>query len=223
MESAGKFIGLGAGKGGAAWCYDDILAVAQYSPQIALAKAMRVPFAPFLLPIACTFADSTTLISNMQTFQSNANTGTSSLAEPTIVDGIIFEIDAPNANAGNALKSVNDFFYGLNSGIMATMMVDGAPKYAVAPFFVPLRALCSFINEGWPAGWVLQPNQSIVMQFQQVVAVPSTPTTVTCTFRMWQPVDTSGFFVQMGTADAFTKLVAMGIDVTAIQGAPVNR
>lgn len=232
MDEVKKFYGIGSARGGALWSTDDVLAVAQFSPQIALAKAMRVPFAPFILPIQNTFADTTTTISNMQTFQSNANTGTSSLAWPTIVDGILFEIDSPTFNQGNVLQFLEQFFYGLNSGITATMMVDGAPKYTVAPFFVPLRMLCAMLNESWPAGWVLQPNQSIVMQFQQGVAVPATPTTITVGFRMWQPVDTGGLFVQMSTGDAFARLRALYSklgDTNAvatldmIQGQPVNR
>jgi hypothetical protein len=220
---AGKFIGLGAGSGGAYWDRDNILAVAQYSPQDALAKAMRVPFAPFLLPIVNTFSDSTTLQGNPQTFQGNANIGATGLGgEPSIVDGIIFEIDAPDAFAGNVLKPVSDFFYGLNSGIQATMMVDGAPKYTVAPFPVPLRSLCTFINESWPSGWVLNHNQSIIMQFYQTIPVPYPPVTVTCTFRMWQPIDTAGIFVQMTTGEAYARLAAMGLDVSSA-AQPVNR
>jgi hypothetical protein len=218
--------GFGAA-GGCSWSTEDILAVAQFSPQLALAKAMKVPFAPFLLPISATFADTTTLISNMQTFQSNANTGTSSLAEPTIVESIEYEIDSPNLQLGNSLSFLQQYFFGLQSGITATMMVDGAPKYAIAPFFVPLRHLCNLPGSPqWPYGFVLQPNQSIVMQFQQPSAgVPALPTTVTCTFRMWQPVDTAGFFVQLSTTDAFKRL-AQYVDPTqlaAIQNAPVNR
>ena len=220
---AGKFIGLGAGSGGAYWDRDNILAVAQYSPQIALAKAMRVPFAPFILPIANTFADATNLTSNPQTFQGNANIGATGLGgEPSIVDGMIFEIDAPNAFAGNVLKPVSDFFYGLNSGIQATMMVDGAPKYTVAPFYTPLRMLCTYINESWPSGWVLNHNQSIIMQFYQAIPIPYPPVTITVGFRMWQPIDTAGIFVQMTTGEAYARLASLGYDVSSA-AQPVNR
>jgi len=199
--------GLGMARGGGVWGTDDILAVAQYSPQIALAKALRIPFAPFVLPIQNTFADSTTSISNDQTFQSGPSTNVNGLGgEPSIVDGVLFEVDAPGLQSGNSLQYVNQFFYGINSGITAKMLVDGAPKYTVAPFFVPLRMICAMLNESWPAGWVLQPDQNIIMQFQQSIPVPVPPVTVTVGFRMWQPVDTNGQFVRMTTGEAFRRL-----------------
>jgi hypothetical protein len=218
-----KFKGLGAGVGGGWWSPDNILAAAQYSPQLALAKAMRVPFSPFVLTIANTFTDTTTLISNMQTFQSDAQSGVTDLGgEPTIIDGLVYEIDQPQAYAGSVLKSVSDYFYGLNSGIQATMMVSGAPKYTVAPFFTPLKILLDSLNEAWACGWVLGHNQSIIMQFQQTVPVVAPPTTVTVGFRMWQPIDTAGIFVQMTTGEAYQRLQAMGYEVGSAQQ-PVNR
>ena len=215
--------GLGAGGGGSWWSQDNILAAAQYSPQLALAKAMRVPFSPFVLTIANTFTDTTTLESNFQTFQSNAQVGTTDLGgEPTIIDGMVYEIDQPQAYAGNVLKPVSDYFYGLNSGIQATMFVTGAPKYTIAPFFTPLKVLLDSLNEAWACGWVLGHNQSLIMQFQQTVPVVAPPTTVTVGFRMWQPIDTAGMFVQMTTGEAYDRLQKMCYDISSAQQ-PVNR
>lgn len=238
MEQGGAIQRYGIGRAGAVgmgsalWSTDDVIAMAQFSPQIALAKAMHVPFAPFVLPIVNTFNDTTTAIGNMQTFTGAANTGTSSLAEPTVVDAVLYEIDSPNLFSGQVFQSLAQFFYSLQSGITCTMMVDGAPKYQVAPFYTPVKMVCATLNESWPCGWVLQPNQSIIMQFQQSIPVPATPTTVTVGFRMWQPVDTGGLFVQMSSKDAFSRLLdlynklgdAQAVNqLQVIQGQPVNR
>jgi hypothetical protein len=181
-----------------------ILAAAQYSPKIALAMARGIPFAPYVLNIRNTFTDSTTTTSAAQSFEG----GQTRLDQDTIVDRVVYEIDSPAAFSGTQLKPVSDFFYGLNSGITATMEVQGAPRYAVAPFFTPLRSLCAFLNEEWPFGWVLTNNQIVSMQFQQTVAVPTPPVTVTVSFRMWQPLGIE--FVGMDNQTARQILVSMG-------------
>ena len=205
----GKFVGLG--KGGAYWSNDDIWSVAQYSPQLAVAKAMRAPFQPFVLSIENTFSDATTTISNFQNFGSTQNTAGNKLIWPTLVDSVMYEVDSPNLNAGNSLQYLNDYFYGLQSGIRATMLVLGSPKYSVCPDFVPLRMLCDSLNGAWPNGWVLQPNCSVQMQFQQFTAAPALPVTIVVGFRMWQPIDPDGYFANMTTADAKKILTDMGM------------
>jgi hypothetical protein len=223
-------VGLGdSNSGGMPWDKGMVLYAAQYSPQIALAKALGMAFAPFFLAIQNTFEDSTTLNSNPQTFQgatqAGQQTGTGGL--PSIIERINYEIVSPQAFPGSQFKSQYDWFYGQNSGISATMSVLGAPKYVVAPNYIPLTGLLASLGQMFPRGWVLQYNQSIVMQFQQTVPVPFPPTTVTCTFAMWQPIDTRGTLVQLSTTDAFKQLIELGYDqdgaITRMMNAPVNR
>jgi hypothetical protein len=201
-EGSGSGFGKPIWVGG--WNADDILSAAQYSPQIALAKARSIPFAPYVLNITNTFNDSTTLVSQPQSFQG----GQQRLDQASVVDRVMFQIDAPQAFAGTELKSLSDFFYGEQSGIQATMEVQGAPRYAVAPFFTPLRTLCAMFNEAWPFGWCLSETQTISMQFQQVIPVPFPPTTVTVSFRLWQPLGTE--FVGMTAGQARAALAQMG-------------
>jgi hypothetical protein len=214
----------GAGFGGV-MSASDILSLAQFSPQLALAKAMNMPFIPYLLNIANTFADSTTLISNPQSFQSNGPPGTNQTTrtgQPAIIDGVVLTIDQPSAFSGQVLKSVSDFFFRFQSGIQATMIILGAPKMAIAPFFTPISALCDELNESWMKGFVLQPTQTISMTFTQTIPVPTPPVTVTCTFRMWEPQDTAGTLVNLTTPEAYARLAALGYDVSS-QTMPVNR
>src|SRR5260370_10212022 len=204
MELPTGTVGLGKPIWMGGWQAQDIVSAAQYSPKIALAKARGVPFAPYVLNLANPVTAATTTTSAAQSFQG----GQTRLDQDTIVDRITFEIDCAAAFSGTQLKSLSDFFYGLNSGITATMEVQGAPRYAVAPFFTPLRSLCAFLNEAWPFGWVLTNNQIISMQFQQTIAVPTPPLTVTVSFRLWQPLGIE--VVGMDNQTARNALVAMG-------------
>lgn len=204
MVSQTRF-GLGSRKVGDVSIWD----LAQYSPQLALARAQGVQLAPQMLNIRASFVDATNTL-NPQSFDgATNNSGNVSITQPTIIDQILYEIDAPNAFPGNVFKSMSDFFYSLQSGIQATMEVVGAPRYPVAPYFTPIKALLSGLAEGWPIGWVLGYTQSIMMQFQQTIPVPTFPTNVTVSFRMWQPIGTDDFQM-MDASTARTRLAALG-------------
>jgi hypothetical protein len=191
--------------------------LAGYSPQIALARAKGVQFAPYLLNCRATFTDTTTTTLNPSSLEG----GQGAINQPSIIDRITYEIDAPNSFAGNVFKPEHDFFYQRQSGISATLAVQGAPRYTISPYFTPLSTLLASLSEGWPCGWVLNYNQTIVMQFQQSIPVESTPTSVIVTFRMWQPVGTDEF--QMMTAtDARNQLQAAGLLTPPAPLAPTN-
>lgn len=201
-----RSVGLGRRSVGDLNIYD----LAQYSPQLALARAKGVQLAPQMLNIRASFVDATNTL-NPQSFDGPTNaSGNISISQPTIVDQILYEIDAPNAFSGNVFKSMSDFFYALQSGIQATLEVVGAPRYPVSPYFTPIKALLSGLAEGWPIGWVLGYTQSIMMQFQQTIPVPTYPTNVTVSFRMWQPIGTDDFQM-MDAQTARNQLAAMGI------------
>ena len=201
-----RTVGLGSRKVGDLNIYE----LAQYSPQLALARAKGVQLAPQMLNIRASFVDATNTL-NPTSFDGPTNTsGNIAISQPTIVDQILYEIDAPNAFSGNVFKSMSDFFYSLQSGIQATLEVVGAPRYPVSPYFTPIKALLSGLAEGWPIGWVLGYTQSIMMQFQQTIPVPTFPTNVTVSFRMWQPIGTDDFQM-MDAQTARNQLADLGI------------
>jgi hypothetical protein len=187
-----------------------ILQIAQYSPQVALALVKRVRFAPYHVNIRASFVDSTNTLKPVSFDGGN-------LSQPSVCDSIEYEIDAPNAFPGTQLKSLSDYFYGLQSGIQAIMEVQGAPRYTVSPFFTPLRALMHGVGEAWPHGWVLQYNQTISMQFQQAQPVPTYPTNIVVTFRLWQPSGTDEF-TAMTTTEANRQLAALGWAIGPLVG-----
>ena len=187
-----------------------ILQMAQFSPQLALALVKRVRFAPFHVNIRTSFVDSTITLNPVSFDGGN-------ISQPSLCDSIEYEINAPNAFPGTQLKSLSDYFYGLQSGIQAKLDVQGAPRYTVTQDFTPIRALFHALGEAWPHGWVLQYNQIVSMQFQQTIPVPTYPTNVVATFRLWQPAGTDEF-VQMTTVEANRQLQQLGWGTGALAG-----
>jgi hypothetical protein len=160
--------------------------VAEYSPLLALAKAWKRPMVPILYNVIGSFTSAQP--SQTQTLSWQASGAQTRVSSFIVVDAVMFEIDVPSANAGSVWKPISDFFFGLQSGVTAQMLVVGGPQYPVAPdFSTPIRSLCAMLNEGWPQGWVLTYQQSIMMQFLASVALPYLPTTITVSFRAWQP------------------------------------
>jgi hypothetical protein len=200
--------------------------IAEYSFQLALARAYRVPFAPFLLNIRGTFTDPDVNILPSVALEG----GQTRISQLAIVDSLYFTIDQPESFDGNIFKPQSDYYSELQGiGIQAKINVDGAPRYAVAPFFTPLPALSSMIANAFPMGWQLGNTQNIWMEYQATIPLQSLPTTVTTTLRMWTPVGTD-VFVSMTSFEAYNKLVQIYSDdadmlktLARINDAPVGR
>lgn len=198
------------------WRHASVEDVAEYSPLLALAKAWKRPMNPVVYNIIASFTDAQP--STTQTVSWMVNGAQTRLSQFAVVDAVMFEIDCPSAFAGSVYKPISDFFFGLQSGITAQMLVVGAPQYPVAPdLSTPIRTLCAMLNEQWPQGWVLLPSQSIMMQFSTSFALAFTPVTVTVSFRMWQPSASPAYgqidFVGMSEAQAREELCKLGYDV----------
>lgn len=200
------------------WLAAPIEQVAAISPQVALARAKKIPLRPFVLNIRATFNDTSTTIGpfSWSITGGNAPGGVvenTRLFQFAILDRMVYQIDQPAANAGAQLKPVADYFFGLQSGITATMIVDPVGSgYSVSSDFTPIRSLMATTNEAWAYGWVLNWTQAIKMQF-----VPSTlitpPTTVTCTFRLWQVSQDVQEFTGLTDTRAREQLKSMGYNV----------
>jgi hypothetical protein len=199
-----------AGFGG--WQTAPIEEVAMWDPVIALARAMGAQFVPFMLNIRTSFVDNDELISNTVSFEGSNER----LNMVSVVDEVTYQIDTPNLNPGNALQAVNAWFYARQSGIQATLIVDGAPRYVVAPFFTPLESLASSLAEGWPMGWSLGYTQTMKMQFKATIPIPALPANVTVTMRAWQPSAGNTFFVGMTDPVARSLLTRLGYNVPIV-------
>lgn len=202
--------GSAGAAGNAAWRSASIDQVAEYSPSLALARALRVPLVPIVYNCVATFTTASPTTTAIVSWQ--ANNEPTRLSQFAVVDSVMFEIDVPSANAGAQLKPIADFFFGLQSGIGASLIVKGNPQYSVATdLLTPVRILCAMLNEGWPQGWVLGPTQGIMMQFNASQALQFLPATITVSFRMWTPDTSCGQkFVNMSDSDALCELQGMG-------------
>jgi hypothetical protein len=205
--------------GGYDWKDAPIEKVAEWNPQLAYARALRVPLVPWLPTIRATFQDSTT--ATIGPFSWTAQGSSSDQVRLNtfgVVDRIMFQIDAYEANSGQAFKPQIDFYYGLQSGIEATLIVDGDPKYVPTPDFVPIRMLAAMLNEAWPMGWVLSNTNVCKMQFNvpQLALLTTPPVKVSVTFRMWVPnVGTARGrqFLMLNDRQAYEGLGKLGYDV----------
>ena len=195
-----------AGSSGIDWRTAPLDVTCEFSPQVAWARYLGISFAPFVQSISGTFQNATDTIGPFS-FPTNAR-----LSTVSVVDRVVLHIDAPNLNNGNALKPFIDFFFCRQSGIQATMQINssGPGSYAVAPQFIPIDELCAMITEAWPSGWVLNYTQQPQMQFTTGFALPSTPVTVTCAFRMWQPTRFRPLQA-MSDQTALDKLLSAGV------------
>lgn len=206
---------FGEGATAPKWLGAPIEEVANASPLVALARAMKIPLTPYLLNIRATFNDTTTTIGPYTWGITGGNAAggqieATRLSQFAIVDRVVYEIDQPNAFPGAQMKSLYDFFFRFQSAITATMLVDGSPRFSVSSDFTPLPSLVAMMNEQWMYGWVLGYTQSVKMQFNPS-ALLTTPTTVTVTFRTWQAAPDCTFFTGMTNGTAIDKLQQMGV------------
>jgi len=219
--------GCGCSSSAPRWMTAPIQEVAQYSPLLALARAWRCPFAPYLLSARATFTDADVTVIPTVSLEN----GQGRITQISVVDSLKFTFQQPESFPGNIFKNQSDDEFKQNSGISAKMNVMGAPRYAVSPFFTPIETLADAIGNSpaWPMGWILTYTQSVDFDFQAEVPLPSLPLTIIATLRLWQPYGTDDF-VSMSNSQAFAqlfKLYANDAEMTAAlsmaQSAPVGR
>jgi hypothetical protein len=173
------------------------------SPRLALAKALGVPLAPYLINVRAEFPDVDT--ADVPDVGSDVK-----IVQDTLIDALVVRLQNDNTPE-NVFQPQSDFYFGFQSGIEATLDVMGAPRYGVAPKFTPLSTLADMVNGNshWPGGWVLTYQQQLFMSFHSRVTLPAAPYEVICTFRGWCPINE--MFVSMSNREALDRLAECGI------------
>lgn len=194
-----KHVGLG---GGDASSIDVWLRMGY--PRLALARALGVPFQPWIFNVRGTFdSPDVDIVTDVG--------ADSKVTQDTVIDSMIVRVTDDNVPQ-NVFDPQSNYFTNWQSGIEATLDVLGAPRYTIAPNFTPLSTLAELINPAkWPSGWVLTYQQQVKMTFFARNPLARFPTTVVCTYRGWTPV--GDMFVQMPNADAIQQLQAMGVQI----------
>lgn len=216
---APQFTGIGCGEGGMGPLASGVYAMlAAGSPRLALAKAYGVPLAPYLINVRAIFPDTST--SDVPEVGADVK-----IVQDTLIDSMVVRVVNESTTANqNQFQTMSDFFFTFQSGIEATLDVQGAPKYSVAPKFTPLSTLADAVtgSSHWPGGWVLTYQQQLMMSFRTTVTLPYAPMEVICTFRGWVP--TNEMFVHMSNREAFQRLADCGfaLDETYCQRTLLN-
>jgi hypothetical protein len=158
------------------------------SPRLALARATGVPIVPLTFNIRASFPDTSTVDVPTVGMQGNQGGTPYRMVQDALFDSFLFRTinESETANQ-NQFQAESDYFYNWQSGIEAILSVEGQPRYQVVSFYTPLSLIADSFNGNshWPYGWILKPNQTLLMSFHATVPLPTAPMEVVCTFRVW--------------------------------------
>jgi len=171
------------------------------NPRLALARARGVPFAPFYVNVRATFPDTTTAL--VPSVGSDVK-----ISQDTLVNEMVVRIFNRSTTANqNQFQAQSDWYFNWQSGIEATLDIQGAPRPTIADRFTPLANLLDAFN-GYSRrtghGWVLTYQQQLFMAFNATIVLPFAPMEVVCTFACETPV--SQAFVRMSNREAIDAL-----------------
>lgn len=153
------------------------------SPRLALARALGIPFAPYLINVVATFSDTTvSLVPDVGSDQK--------IYQDTLIRSMTYRVLNESANANqNLFQPQSDFYFSQQCGIAATLDVQGAPRYSVSPNFTLLSNMVDMIGPAlFPYQWILTYQQQLFMSFQALVQLPYAPITTIVTFRAEIPI-----------------------------------
>jgi hypothetical protein len=170
------------------------------SPRLALAKARGVPLAPYMMNVRAIFPDTSTIVV--------PDVGADvKVTQDTVVDAMIVRIFNESTTANqNIFQAQSDWYFNFQSGLEATLDVQGAPRYTIAEKFTPLANLFDAFNgdSKWGSGFVLQYQQQLFMSFKANITLPTAPVEVVCSFRSWTPIGQA--FARMDNSTALSQL-----------------
>jgi hypothetical protein len=170
------------------------------SPRLALARALGVPFNPYLINVRADFTSTDTSI--VPDVGSDVK-----IVQDTLMDAMVVRV-SNQSNVANlsVFQAQSDYFYNFQSGFEAILSVQGAPRYDVAPRYTPLSTMADVVvgNAHWPCGWLLTYQQQLFMSFKPTIALPYAPIEIVCTFRARVPSGEA--FVDLTNRDAIAAL-----------------
>jgi hypothetical protein len=179
------------------------------SPRLALARARGVPFAPYFVNIRATFPDTATTV--VSSVGSDVK-----ISQDTLVNEMLVRVfnRSPTANL-NQFQAQSDWYFNWQSGIEATLDIQGAPRPTIADRFMPLANMLDAFNGTSRRGgyFLLTYQQQLFMSFNATVTLPTAPMEVVVTFACEEPV--SQAFVRMDNSTAIDYLRSeFGIEIT---------
>lgn len=206
QDNKKRIVGIGCSDGSLGPLEAGVWAMlAAGSPRLALAKALGVPLAPYIINVRATFPEVDT--ADVPDIGSDVK-----IVQDTLIDAMVVRLQNDNTPQ-NIFQPQSDYFFNFQSGIEATLQVNGAPRYSVAEMFTPLSTLADVVNGGshWPGGWLLTYQQQLFMSFHSRVTLPFAPLEVICTFRGWLPVSDMFMRNRMSDDKVFAMLEECGV------------
>lgn len=183
------------------------------SPRLALARATGIPLVPLIINVRATFPSTSTVDVPTVGAQTTPGGQPWRMVQDCLMDSMVFGIYNKSATANqNVEQSESDYYFGLQSGIEATLTVEGQPRYQVCSYFTPLSQIANMVRgeNHWPYGWILKPTQQLLMSFHAGVPLPYAPIEVVCSFRMFSTVSDGDI---PGNRQAFDTLRSIGYSV----------
>lgn len=174
------------------------------SPKLALARALGIRFVPYLIPIKAEFEQQDPdLIPSLGS--------KTKILQDCIVQSLLVKLQNGNAPDGT-FASMRDYFFNYQSGVEATLKIQGAPRYGVAEDYIDIALLADVVGNAaeWPNCWILTNNQQPMMSFQSTVKLPFAPYKVTAVLRTWTP---EGEWDHISPAECLAELEKRGIDI----------
>jgi hypothetical protein len=177
------------------------------SPRLAYAMALGVRLVPYYFNIRATF-------DNVDTTDIPTTGSDVKIVEDTLVESLLVRILNKSSTANqNLFQAQSDWYFNWQSGIEATLDVQGAPRPTLAPKFTPLATLADAFNgdSRWPRGFILTYQQQIEAAFHASVTLPFAPIEVVLTFRSRTP--DNDMFIEMTNKQAFDGLSKCGFQL----------
>lgn len=183
------------------------------SPRLALARAKGIPIVPLIVSIRATFTSATDVDVPAVGLQGNQGGIPYRLVNDALIDTMVSRVVNKSTTANqNILQTFSDFMFGFQSGLEATLTVEGQPRYQVVSQFQPLSNIADMINGNshWPYGWILKPSEQLLMSFHAGVPLPYAPIDVIVSFRLWTTVSDGDI---PSNRQAFSALEGLGYQV----------
>jgi hypothetical protein len=169
------------------------------SPRLAYALACGVPLGPWKTTISAIFDTTTT--ATVPEVGNNIK-----IVQDTIIDRISCQVQNNNTPSSD-FSSLADYFFSLQSGILAKLKVVGAPRYSVVDQFTPISEIV-----GPTDGWILGLTNGLIMDFSSTITLPAAPLTVNFVFHgrtsYWAKL------IKLDDATCVRQLEAKGYDVS---------
>lgn len=169
------------------------------SPRLALARALGVPFAPWLINLSATFTTAGPAV--IPDVSSDTK-----IIQDVYVEAVVGRV-LSQVTIENQFDTLSGFFGNAQNPFELKLFVQGAPRYDVIPKYTMLSTAIDTLSAASEFhDWVLTYDQNLEMSIQTTYALPvdQLPIKVQITFRTRGPIGEA--FSRMTNEEALERL-----------------